>query len=128
MPPSVANPQSFHAEARWQGVCAWCGKGGPYHAHHVVDQQTLKGLGISGNALYDPRNALRLCARTCHFQFEWGGVAKIELPLTHLPDAAIAYAAEVFVDPGKAYNYLTRRYVGSDPRVDALLAAWEAAA
>ncbi|GAC1529979.1 MAG: hypothetical protein NVS3B1_22050 [Marmoricola sp.] len=53
----ISNPSSFHAEARYQGVCAVTGKGGEFEAHHVIYQQHLRRLGVPE---YDTRNALRV--------------------------------------------------------------------
>lgn len=117
------NPRSFREEALFQAVCALCGKRGDFHAHHVVDKQTLRGAGLPDDALYDTRNALRLCPRKCHFQFE---ARMVEIPLNHLLDQNIEYAVEV-LGRGKAYNYLRRQYSGSDPRVEAILGGGDGA-
>lgn len=44
--------------------------------------------------------------------------------LRWLPDSAYEFAAEV-LGPGRAYEYLRRRYTGPDVRLDALLAQSE---
>lgn len=116
----VSNPASFHAEARYQIECAYCGAvGKPFHAHHAVDKQTLKGWGIPLSERYDTRNAMRLCeglnTRRCHFQFENG---RIEISLSKLSDDNIEYAFEAAPTPGKAYEYLRREYSGDDARVE----------
>lgn len=115
----ICNPRSFREEARYQGVCARCGKTRPWHAHHVVDKQTLRDrCGITGNAAYDTRNALRLCANECHFQFEWGGVGKAEILTRMLTDDNIVYAFEVLKE--YAPDYLRRQYedaLDPDPRI-----------
>jgi hypothetical protein len=126
----VANPASFRAEARWQIACAACGAVGvPFHAHHVVDKQTLKSWGISGHALYDTRNAMRLCegldTRKCHMRFE-KKVAGYEIPLTALSDENIEYAFEV--GGLRAYDYLHREYAGPDLRCERKLRELEQAA
>jgi hypothetical protein len=41
------------------------------------------------------------------------------VPLALLPDAAYAFAADTF--GAAAYDYLRRRYVGEDSRLDAIL-------
>lgn len=112
---TIANPASFHAEARWQRVCAQCGSGGDFHAHHVVDKQTLRGYGVTGNAQYDVRNALRLCqtfagAKRCHFNFE---NRVISISTKKLTDDNIAYAFEVL--RAYAYDYLRSEYDDSEP-------------
>lgn len=117
----VANPASFRAEARYQRVCAYCGKARPFHAHHVVDKAALEKRGIRGNARFDTRNALRLCedlsagiAGRCHLQFE---NRRIEITASMLKDCNIDYAFEVL--GAYAYDYLRQEYVGvdDDPRI-----------
>jgi hypothetical protein len=117
----VANPQSFRLEARSQIVCAVCGKSQPFHAHHVVDQQTLKNrCGLSGNALYDTRNALRLCQALgdpdcrCHFQHEH---SRRKVKTVELTDDNIEYAFEKL--GAYAADYLRRDYDDEerDPRI-----------
>lgn len=117
----VANPTSFRAEARFQRVCAYCGKGGPFHAHHVVDRSELEKRGVKGNARYDTRNALRLCndlrrgiEGRCHLQFE---NRRIEIKASMLKDCNIEYAFEVL--DAYAYDYLRQEYanVDDDPRI-----------
>jgi hypothetical protein len=111
----VDNPESFHAEARYQGACANCRKmGGEWEAHHVVEKQECKKRGA---ALYDTRNALRLCIGpgSCH-----GGQHTItNVKLCVLTDDNLTFAFEVL--GAGAYDYLRRRYDGEDPRVDAML-------
>lgn len=107
----ICNPGSFHAEARYQGLCAVCGKGGAFHAHHVVDKNKLRKWGLSGNALYDTRNALRLCQemgsveRRCHFQHE---NCMRRVKTTELTDDNIRYAFEIL--GAHAADYLRREY------------------
>lgn len=125
---TVANPSSFWNEARWQALCAVCEKPGAFHSHHVVDKATLKHrCGLSGDALYDTRNALRLCQemgsaeRRCHFQHE---NSRRLVKTTELTDDNIEYAFEVLND--YAYDYLVREYDNlsdPDPRLDARLEA-----
>jgi hypothetical protein len=114
---ALQDPLSFHDEARWQRVCAVCKKptSGRFHAHHVVDKQTLRHLGITGNALYDTRNALRLChglttSVRCHFRHE-NRVRVVKT--TELTDDNIAYAFRVLGDA--ALDYLRREYDDTDP-------------
>lgn len=115
--PVIANPRSFWEEARYQLVCAICGKPGDFHAHHIVDKQVLKNdYGITGDALYDTRNALRL-HRHCHFQFHNG---RVEIPLSKLKDEMIEYAQQIMGQ--RAYDYLKRYYSGRDERVEAIIA------
>lgn len=109
----VDNARSFHEEARYQGMCANCGKiGGDWEAHHVVEKQELKNQHAPLN---DTRNALRLCIgpASCH-----GGQHTIKrVMLTALTDDNYEFAFEVLGT--FAYDYLRRRYSGDDPRLDA---------
>lgn len=124
----VANPKSFRLEARSQIVCAYCGKARPFHAHHVLDKGELRKHGITGNAAYDTRNALRLCddlragiEGRCHLQFE---NRRIEIACKKLRDSNIAYVFEVM---GRAaLDYLRQEYteVDADPRVESKLEAY----
>lgn len=104
----VSNPASFHAEARYQRVCAVCGRGGAYHAHHVIDKQELRKRRLP---LYDTRGALRLCVH-CHMQFEWAGPGKILVLQKHLKDVHFCYVWEVMNAAGT--NMLERQYGGAD--------------
>lgn len=124
----VCNPASFHNEAAYQRVCGHCGRFGAFQAHHVVDKQTLRvRCGIVGDAAYDTRNALRLCApftnNNCHMQFE---NRRIEIRLTSLTDDNIDYAFEVL--GAYAYEYLHREYAGEDARVERKLGELQEAA
>jgi hypothetical protein len=126
----VSNPASFHAEAKFQVACGYCGKvGQPFHAHHVVDKSTLRDWGIPKPDRYDTRNAMRLCegldTDRCHFQFE---NSRIEISLSSLSDENIEYAFEAAPTPGKAYEYLTRHYAGDDDRVELKFREMEALA
>jgi hypothetical protein len=119
----VQNPPSFHAEARFQRACANCGATGAFHAHHVVDKQTLRNVlrcGKKDNRLYDTRNALRLCdgldGKRCHMNMEWGS-GTLRVPTSKLTDDNVAYAFEV-LGPWAA-DYLRKQYVDTpqDPRI-----------
>lgn len=88
--------------------------------HHVSYRQVV--ARESGDE-WDPRNALTLC-QSCHASHHKGGRV---LPLALLPDSAFEFAADTF-GPGPGYELLRRRYSGEDPRLDALLEAWEQAA
>jgi hypothetical protein len=116
----ISNAASFRAEARFQRVCALCGRPNPFHAHHVVEKFILRRMGVP---LYDTRCALRLCAPPlhCHLTFE---ARMLAVPLVALTDDNIAYTYEILDSPRArevgakpAYEYLTSRYAGSDPRV-----------
>jgi hypothetical protein len=117
----ICDPHSFWEEARYQSVCAMCEKPGEFHAHHVVDKQTLRnrcGIPKKDKRLYDTRNALRLCAGLdgdqCHMQFE---NERIEIPTSKLTDDNIRYAFEKL--GVWAADYLRQEYDDStpDPRI-----------
>lgn len=114
----IDDTASFYAEGRYQSVCASCGTPGLFEVHHVLQKQVCRREGAP---LYCPDNALRLCAKsptTCHERH----TSHQELvPLDRLRDENIAFIIR-WLGVGPAYNYLTRAYSGSDPRVDALLA------
>jgi hypothetical protein len=87
--------------------------------HHVVYVQHLP----KDTETYDVRNGVTVCVR-CHNSHHRRG-SKV-IPLVVLPDAAIAFAREIF-GPGKASAYLRKRYAGDDPRLDRLDAEWRLA-
>lgn len=58
--------------------------------------------------------------RDCHARHH---SRRFPILLASLPDSAFAFAAEL-LGSGAAYEYLALRYVGSDPRHDALLDEW----
>lgn len=124
---SIQNASSFHAEARYQRVCANCGSAGSFHAHHVVDKQTLRakfGCGKRDPRLYDTRNALRLCddvdGLRCHMNMEWGN-GRLRVKTCKLTADNIAYAFEVLGT--YAYDYLRNEYDDSVP--DWRIEAWK---
>lgn len=96
----ISDPHSFHLEARYQALCAVCGKakgsrpdgfGRYWHAHHVCPKGILKRLHFPQ---YDTRNALRLCT-DCHMAFEWAGPGKIAVPITKWKQQNVCYVWEV---------------------------------
>lgn len=112
-----AAADSFKEEARYQAVCAVCGRAGSFDAHHVVERQWLSQ---HGKPEWDARNAMRLCDRwtesRCHERHTSGSW---KIALTCLSDGHYDYAYEV-MGPA-AYDYLGRHYAGEDPRRDQLL-------
>lgn len=90
--------------------CLQCGKPAA-QLHHVIYQQHVKRYG---GDLGDERNLIPTCVR-CH---ERHHNMTEPFPLSLLPDAFYAFAAEL-MGPA-AYLYLTRRYEGSDGRLEAL--------
>lgn len=113
----ICGPASFHAECRWQRVCAWCGSNKPWQAHHVLREQNLKRLGISGRELYDTRNALRLCLG-CHGKHHHGHPCPTVIERAGridpvVLDVNILYAVEKAGRDG-ALSYFERYYANSD--------------
>lgn len=92
-------------------VCG-CGVRGK-ERHHVVYAQHCRAAGASTG---DLRNIVAV-ATACHAAHH---NRSRPLELRVLPDSVFEFAAEV-LGPGKAFNYLERRYAGADPRLDALL-------
>lgn len=92
----VCNRASFHDEAQFQLCCAVCGSTKGFHAHHVVYAQMLENqYGITGNALFDTRNALRICTEdggNCHSRHHW---AVRKIMTVELTDDNITYAFEI---------------------------------
>lgn len=105
----MATSSSFHAEARFQRVCAVCGSAGAFDAHHAVSKQRLKKLGLR-HLIYDPRNALRLCDR-CHERYT-NRVMKIQTSL--LTEQNICFIWQVLKVAG--HNLLDRDYTGIEHR------------
>jgi hypothetical protein len=96
-------------------VCVEC-RNPAVQWHHVIYQQHLRQLGADPS---DERDMVPVCL-TCHARHH---LAQQRLRLATLPDQVYAFALEAFTEPGPAYEYLHRRYLGPDPRLDALLAA-----
>lgn len=106
----INNPSSFHAEARYQRVCAVCGSTDEWHAHHVFLKARLKKMR---QPLHDIRAALRLCT-TCHMSFEWGGVSRLRIKTSQLVDINICYLYELLGEAGE--YFLVEKYTGPDER------------
>lgn len=114
-------PADFRQEARYQKVCAICGKpGGGVHGHHVIDRQELRRRNLPE---WDHRNALRVhpfCPSkplAGHYAHE-NARDHSRIPLSRLTDKNVEFAAEALGD--YAYDHLTRYYSGTDERVEAL--------
>ena len=91
-----------------------CEDRGRPHQHHVTYVQEVRR---HGGEMLDPRNALTLCVRhhgRHHSRQE-------PVPLRVLRRENIEFAVELMGAPA-AYEYLRRRYVGDDPRLEALIA------
>lgn len=114
---AIDDPHSFAVEAQAMLVCAVCHTARPWQAHHVVQKQRLRRERAP---LYSPDIALRVCAGRADCCHERHTTHQAVIPLGALRDQNIAFAAR-WLGPGPAYEYLTRYYSGTDPRVDALL-------
>lgn len=80
--------------------------------HHCIYAQHVRD---AGGDVWDPRNSLTLCY-DCHAKHHGGD----RIPLSALHDSVFEFAVELLgTEP--AYNYLRRRYRGSDSRLDALI-------
>lgn len=118
----VTETRAFKEAARRQRVCAVCGRKAdikgkgpnPWQAHHVITRSYLRRNAYPE---WHPDNSLRVCEHPCH---EHHTCAHKRIALSCLTDRNIAYAVRLLGE-GKAHNYLTRHYTGTDRRVDALL-------
>lgn len=112
-----ANKRAFKQAAWEQRACAVTDDARDYdeqnrlnwEAHHVVEKRWLKANYLP---LWDPRNSLRL--RPDVHSGHTSGLRRV--PLTCLTDENIEYAFEVM--GAAAFDYLTRLYDGTDPRVE----------
>lgn len=97
-------------------VCG-CGRRG-VQKHHVVYVQELRRAGPDRFEVLrvDPRNLVPV-APGCHAAHHARSVA---FPVRVLPDSVFEFAAELLGGPA-AFEYLSRRYRGGDPRLEALL-------
>lgn len=111
-------------------VCG-CGRAGR-HRHHAVYQQEIRArMGAAGRLDKTARRALARAVADqrnlvwmdfdCHLAHH---NASRRLRLRLLPDSVFVFAAELLGGPA-AYEYLRRRYVGGDRRLDDLLAPHE---
>lgn len=117
---AISHPSSFWNEARYQLACAQTGRGGAFHAHHVVDRQHLRSMGLPQ---WDTRNALRLHP-DAHMRgagHHSGSPRRQKVETKKLLDCNIEYAVEVF-GVARAADYLRRHYddTDPDPRLEAL--------
>lgn len=109
-------PLRGHRRADWQAVtadaCAGCQSRTRLVRHHVVFEQHVIR---EGGDRWDPRNAMVVCW-ACHMDLH----ATWDFPLPKLPDSALTFAAEL-LGGARAFDYLRRRYGGSDTRLAALI-------
>lgn len=121
-------PDSFHAEAKYQGRCQHPNCKRPlskrWHAHHVVYEQIV--MRHRPELKYDPRNAMRLCNPKCHLDLQHG--QQDPVPMSVVRDETIEFAVEV-IGEGQTINFFQRHYGGAeeDPRLIELERIWEAA-
>lgn len=94
-----------------RGRCVAC-NGRGVHRHHVIYAQAVEREG--GNVA-DDRNLVWVCF-TCHGNHH--GRSK-PLDLGMLPDSVFEFAGQLLGPAG--FDYLRRRYVGEDARLEALL-------
>jgi hypothetical protein len=105
-----------------------CGRVRGVQWHHVVYQQEIRRVVREQTehgppdvaremALLTSRRNLMPLGPRCHAAHH---NRSKPLRLALLPDSAFEFAAEL-LGAGRAYEYLKRRYVGEDPRLDALL-------
>jgi hypothetical protein len=101
--------------------CRQCAEGARLQLHHAVYRQELRRIANGDRRAFarldaDYRNLLPLCEE-CHAAHH----SRVQaLPVVVLPDSVFAFARMVMGDD-RAYEYLRRRYSGSDERLDALL-------
>jgi hypothetical protein len=110
-----------------------CGKQTHLQWHHVVYQQELRRIlrqqhrasGASGPpdiiremALTSDKRNMVIVGPKCHANHH---NRSKPYSLSMLPDEAYEFAADV-MGAGRAYEYLSRRYSGSDMRLERLLA------
>lgn len=84
------------------------------HLHHVLYRQELERRG---GDVRDARNLVPVCL-ACHGAHH---SRQAPLPVWVLPDSVFEFARELMGGPA-AFEYLSRRYRGSDSRLEALLA------
>lgn len=79
--------------------------------HHAIYEQHLRPLPSYSRRRKDSRNLVWV-ARACHEEHHSRAAP---LGLAALPDSVFEFAVEV-LGAGAAYEYLARRYAGSDMR------------
>lgn len=116
LPRSLSCRRAFAEAARFQKVCAKCGKGGVFHAHHVVEEQILKRMGLPR---WDYRCALRGCFE-CHFGHHGGGDSSHRITTQQLDDLNIVFIVCVFGPAARQFivrNYWHYAEEAEDPRL-----------
>jgi hypothetical protein len=112
-------------------ICG-CGRQRGCQLHHVIYQQELRRI-VRETTLHGPPDIIREMALAgdrrnmvvvspkCHAAHH---NRSCPFRLADLPDEAFEFARWL-LGAGRAYEYLHRRYDGSDPRLDVLLAEYE---
>lgn len=111
---------------RQRCICG-CGRKG-LQLHHAVYQQHIRAHAKDKNISFasefdlvrDPRNLVPT-SPGCHAAHH---NRSRPFEVSMLPDSVFEFAAEV-MGAGTAYEYLSRRYRGSDDRLDALLIRYQ---
>lgn len=92
--------------------CAACGETRNLERHHVIYEQHV--VAAKGDP-WDIANQLVLC-RGCHSEAH----SKHNLPLAVLPSSAFDFGVQLLGE-GATFEYLRRRYAGTDPRLQRLI-------
>jgi hypothetical protein len=109
------NKQALRWASQRDVACVSCGAPDRLQLHHVVYAQEVRRRG--GDA-FDPRDSLTLCL-PCHTRHH-RLLKEQTVDLKVLRDVNYEFAVEL-MGLGPAYEYLRRRYCGTDERLDALL-------
>lgn len=102
--------EGWYESLQW--YCHLCGQKNGLVNHHVIYRAEVQRCG---GDVWDSRNAITLCSQ-CH---EKHHSRHTVICLAALRNENIEFAFEL--KGSAAYNYLTRRYEGDDPRVDVAL-------
>jgi hypothetical protein len=94
-------------KAERTGECGVCGRRGKILRHHVVYEAHVRR---EGGDPWDLRNGMdvgRYCA--CHRKHHESGPAREPIPMTKVPEEAVAFAAELMGED-RASDYFIRYY------------------
>lgn len=118
---TIDDRESFWMEAKYQGMCAGCGRiKVAWEAHHVLFLQECRRAGAPE---WSPDNALRGCVDNdaCHHAQHSGAPGAQRIAISKLRNENLAFILR-WLGAGAGYNYLTRHYADDgDPRLDVLL-------
>jgi ribosomal protein S14 len=90
-------------EGRLVTRCQHCRRRRGVHRHHVVSEQHVRR---AGGDPWDPANRMLLCL-ICHAAHT---AAVWRLRVARIPDAALAFAVDLFGDERRAADYFQRYY------------------